>query len=80
MTRTQEIMKKFEEKKKQQNLKLIKNLIKDDWIFENNPIIKEDEENKNMTFQMHLKNELEMADIYGISHSELIKLREEIRK
>ena len=74
------ILEKFEQKRKEQNIKLLKELITSDWEFENNPIIKEDEENKNMTFRMHLKNESEMADIYKISHSELIKLREEIRK
>lgn len=74
------ILEKFEQKRKQKNLELLKELIKNDWEFENDPIIKEDEENKNMTFRMHLKNESEMADIYKISHSELSKLREEIRK
>lgn len=74
------ILEKFEKQRKEQNIKLLKELITSNWIFENDPIIKQNKENHDMAFNMNLKNESEMADIYKISHSELSKLREEIRK
>lgn len=80
MTVRAEIMDKFNRMRMEKNISILKNLVREDWEYENDPVFKTSKENTEMVFSIFLENEKEMADALGISHSILKKLREEIRK
>lgn len=80
MTKAQEIMEKFNQKRMEKNISILKNLVKENWEYENDPVFKSSKENAERAFSMFLENEKGMADALGISYSILKKLREEIRK
>lgn len=80
MTKAEMIMDKFNRIRMEKNLSILKNLIKENWEYENDPVFKLSNENAERAFSIFIENEKGMADALGISHSILKKLREEIRK
>lgn len=80
MTRSQEIMDKFNRIRMEKNISILRNLVKENWEYENDPVFKASKENAERAFSIFIENEKGMADALGISHSILKKMREEIRK
>lgn len=80
MTKAEMIMDKFNRMRMEKNISILRDLIKENWEYENDPVFKASKENAERAFSIFIENEKGMADALGISHSILKKLREEIRK
>lgn len=80
MTKAEMIMQKFNQKRMEKNISILRDLVKENWEYENDPVFKASKENAERAFSVFVENEKGMADVLGISHSILKKLREEIRK
>lgn len=80
MTKAEMIMDKFNRMRMEKNISILRDLIKENWEYENDPVFKSSQENAERAFSIFIENEKGMADALGISHSILKKLREKIRK